>query len=100
MTRLFWIEHGGAGRLAITARPRADDWLDAEVDAWNAAGVDLVVSLLEPSEVSELGLGREADPAVSTSSPFRSPIAACPKMIRRREWRASWPPASMRVARS
>jgi hypothetical protein len=61
MTRLFWIEHGGAGRLAITARPRADDWLDAEVDAWKAAGVDILVSLLEASEVSELGLGREAD---------------------------------------
>jgi protein-tyrosine phosphatase len=35
--------------------------LDAEVDGWKAAGVDVVVSLLEPSEVSELGLQREAD---------------------------------------
>lgn len=61
MLRLFWIEGGGVGRMAITARPRGNDWLDAEVDAWKAAGLDLIVSLLESSEISELGLGREAD---------------------------------------
>lgn len=43
------------------ARPRADDWLESEVDAWKAAGVAQVVSLLEPEEVSELGLWAEAD---------------------------------------
>jgi protein-tyrosine phosphatase len=43
------------------ARPRAGDWLEAEVDAWKAAGIDRVISLLEPEEVSELGLRAEAE---------------------------------------
>jgi protein-tyrosine phosphatase len=41
-------------------RPRAGDWLEDEVRAWRAAGVDLVVSLLTASEVAELGLVEEA----------------------------------------
>jgi hypothetical protein len=58
MTRLHWIEM--PGRLAIMARPRADDWLEVDVTEWRTSGVDLVVSLLEREEVSELGLQREA----------------------------------------
>jgi protein-tyrosine phosphatase len=60
MSRLHWIEYRAAGRIAIMARPRADDWLELEVDAWKTAGIDLVVSLLEHEEVLELGLEREA----------------------------------------
>ena len=43
------------------ARPRADDWLEADVTEWRTSGVDLVVSFLERDEVSELGLQREAE---------------------------------------
>ena len=57
MSRLHWIEM--SGRLAIMARPRADDWLEVDVSEWRTSGVDLVVSLLEREEVSELGLQRE-----------------------------------------
>jgi protein-tyrosine phosphatase len=42
------------------ARPRADDWLELDVTEWRTSGVDLVISLLELEEVSELGLQREA----------------------------------------
>lgn len=59
MSRLHWIEM--PGRLAIMARPRADDWLEVDVAEWKTSGVDLVVSLLERDEVSELGLQEEAD---------------------------------------
>jgi protein-tyrosine phosphatase len=59
MSRVHWIE--APGRLAIMARPRADDWLEVDVAEWKASGVDLVVSLLEREEVSELGLQREAE---------------------------------------
>jgi protein-tyrosine phosphatase len=59
MSRLRWIEM--PGRLAIMARPRADDWLELDVTEWRSSGVDLVVSLLEREEVSELGLQREAE---------------------------------------
>lgn len=43
------------------ARPRADDWLEAEITEWKACGLEMVVSLLEREEVSELGLQREAE---------------------------------------
>jgi protein-tyrosine phosphatase len=59
MSRLHWIDV--PGRLAIMARPRADDWLEVDVTEWRTSGVDLVVSLLERQEVSELGLQREAE---------------------------------------
>jgi protein-tyrosine phosphatase len=49
------------GRIAISARPRADDWLETEIGEWKASGLDMVVSLLERDEVSELGLQREAE---------------------------------------
>lgn len=49
------------GRLAIMARPRADDWLEVDIADWRTSGVDLVVSLLEKEEVIELGLEREAE---------------------------------------
>ncbi|MCL2715945.1 MAG: tyrosine protein phosphatase [Alphaproteobacteria bacterium] len=59
MSRLHWI--AGPGRLAIMARPRANDWLEADIEAWKAAGVEEVVSLLEPAEVAELDLSQEPE---------------------------------------
>jgi protein-tyrosine phosphatase len=61
MSRLHWIAVSTAGRLAIMARPRADDWLEAELSGWKISGIDLVVSLLDQREVCELGLQREPD---------------------------------------
>lgn len=61
MSRLHWIETRVAGRIAIMARPRADAWLEAEINEWKNAGVDVAVSLLENEEVSDLGLQREAE---------------------------------------
>lgn len=49
------------GRLAIMPRPRASDWLEDEVASWRQAGINCVVSLLEPAEIVELGLQHEAD---------------------------------------
>lgn len=43
------------------ARPRADEWLETEINTWRNAGVDLVVSLLEREEISELSLQREVE---------------------------------------
>jgi protein-tyrosine phosphatase len=58
---VYWIDMPGSGRLAIMPRPRADDWLEDEIAGWRADGVDVVVSLLEPDEITELGLQREPD---------------------------------------
>jgi protein-tyrosine phosphatase len=58
-TELFWIPAEMPGRLAIMPRPRGGDWLEDEVKAWRSEGVDLVVSLLVPSEIVDLDVGAE-----------------------------------------
>src|SRR3954454_13839169 len=76
MSRLHWIDLRAPGRLAIMARPRADDWLDVDIAEWKASGLDSVVSLLEPEEVSELRLQREAELCRTSGIAFLSfPIA-------------------------
>ncbi len=57
---VYWIEGLWPGKLAILARPRGGDWLTDEIVGWKDAGLDVVVSLLTPSEEVELGLGDEA----------------------------------------
>lgn len=57
---LYWIDADVQPRLAIMARPRAGDWLEDEVAHWRHSGVGVVVSLLEPDEIEDLGLMMEA----------------------------------------
>ena len=57
----YWIELRSRGRLAILPRPRGEDWLEDEVSSWRDAGFDVVVSMLTPDEVQELGLEREPE---------------------------------------
>ena len=54
------------------ARPRANDWLEMEINEWKNHGIDVVVSLLEHEEVSELGLQREAELCRSNGIEFIS----------------------------
>jgi protein-tyrosine phosphatase len=55
----FWIN----SQLAIVPRPHGGASLDDEMKALRAAGIDTVVSMLEPYEAKDLGLEREADAA-------------------------------------
>ena len=55
----YWIDTGQAGRLAILPRPRGGDWLEDDVRGWKRAGIDVVVSMLEPEEATELELTDE-----------------------------------------
>src|SRR5258708_724596 len=57
---LYPVAHGGPGHLSVLARPRGGEWLPDEVQGWLTAGVDVVVSLLTPSECEELELTEEA----------------------------------------
>jgi protein-tyrosine phosphatase len=59
--KIYWIETPGAGRLAVSARPRGGDWLADEVEGWRDAGVNVVVSLLTPEEIDDLDLTREGE---------------------------------------
>lgn len=69
---LFWIPGPWTGRLAIAKRPRGGDWLSEEFRSWRAAGIDVVVSLLEPVEANELGLLDEASAAEKAGIRFLS----------------------------
>jgi protein-tyrosine phosphatase len=70
--KIYWIEAPLLGRLAIVPRPRAGDWLNDEIAGWRAAGIDLVVSLLESQEVVELGLHGEAGLCMENAIEFVS----------------------------
>lgn len=56
----YWVQGPWPGRLGIVPRPRGGDWLADEILSWQAAGIDVVTSLLTPSEEAELGLREEA----------------------------------------
>lgn len=66
----YWIEVRSRGRLAILPRPRSGDWLEDEVSAWRDCGFDVVVSLLTPDEIEELGLEREREFCVAEGMRF------------------------------
>jgi len=58
-TDIFWIDGLTKGRLGVAPRPRGGEWLDDELQAWQAAGVDCVISALMPDEEAELELTSE-----------------------------------------
>lgn len=70
--KVFWITGPWRGRLGIVPRPRGEDWLDDETRAWREAGIDVVVSLLEPDEAAELALTGESISSAASGLDFRS----------------------------
>jgi len=68
---VFWVAGPWRGKLGILPRPRGGDWLEDETNAWREAGVDVVVSLLEPEEETQLVLEREAAAATASGIAFR-----------------------------
>jgi protein-tyrosine phosphatase len=70
--KVFWITGPWQGRLGIVPRPRGADWLDDETRAWREAGIDVVVSLLEPDEQAELALTGESVSSAASGLEFRS----------------------------
>src|SRR5579859_3185031 len=76
--QLFWIPGPWRGRLAIVTRPRGGDWLNDEAAGWRRAGIDVVVSLLERDEASQLDLADESSAAEVRGIRFISfPIPDC-----------------------
>ena len=69
--KVFWVAGPWRGRLGILPRPRGGDWLGDETAAWRAAGIDMVVSLLEPEEEAQLVLEGEAAAAAASDIDFR-----------------------------
>ena len=69
--KVFWVAGPWRGRLGILPRPRGGDWLGDETTAWREAGIDMVVSLLEPEEEAQLVLEGEAAAAAASGIDFR-----------------------------
>jgi protein-tyrosine phosphatase len=69
--KVFWVAGPWQGRLGILLRPRGGDWLADEATAWREAGIDVVVSLLEPEEEAQLVLEGEAAAAAASGVEFR-----------------------------
>ena len=42
-------------------RPRGEDWLEDEIQAWRQSGIDVIVSLLTPDELADLDLTAEQE---------------------------------------
>ena len=70
--QVFWIPGPWQGRLGIVPRPRGGDWLGDETRAWRSAGIEVVVSLLEPAEEADLALGDEAAASAASGVKFVS----------------------------
>ncbi|MBY0497664.1 MAG: tyrosine protein phosphatase [Cyanobacteria bacterium] len=74
MTRatVFPVAGPWTGRLGIVPRPRGGDWLADEAVALRDAGVNMVVSLLEPDEAAQLDLNSEASALASQGLTFQA----------------------------
>ena len=68
---VFWVVGPWRGKLGILPRPRGGDWLGDETAAWRDAGIDMVVSLLEPEEEAQLVLEGEAAAAAARGIDFK-----------------------------
>jgi protein-tyrosine phosphatase len=69
---IHWIHHSFPGVLGIATRPRGGDWLEADLARARSQRLDLLVSLLEPSETVELELTAEGRQAVALGMAFLS----------------------------
>ncbi len=60
-TRIYWLHtNANGGKLGIMARPRSDDWLEQEINHFKKQGIGVIVSLLEATEIQELGLQKQS----------------------------------------
>src|SRR5271157_444300 len=69
---LHWVKGPWPGKLALAARPRGGDWLHDELQSWQRAGVDTVVSLLTTDEEREFKLEDEGLDARAQGMKFLS----------------------------
>ncbi len=69
---LYWIDGPWQGKLAIAARPRGNDWLREEIEAWKTSGINKVVSFLTMEEERALGLEDEAPLCEASGVAFMS----------------------------
>lgn len=72
-TQIYWVhEFSNAARIGIMPRPRGNEWLEDEIVSFQKQKVDILISLLEREEVTELGLGQEETLCNKHGIKFRS----------------------------
>lgn len=99
-TKVFWVAGPWQGRLGILTRPRGGDWLRDETQAWREAGINVVVSLLEPEEEAQLVLTDESAAAATSGVEFRPfPIPDRGCLAPENRWRNSPAKSSMHSRR-
>lgn len=59
--RIYWLDCLDKGNLGMMARPKGNDWLEDEILKLKNKKVNSIISLLEKSEIIELGLLREEE---------------------------------------
>lgn len=68
---VYWVQDPPR-LLAFGARPRSGEWLVDQIRGYRDLGFRHVVSLLEPSEIRELDLGKESQLCVAHDMVFHS----------------------------
>ena len=56
---IYPVEHSGPGAIYVMPKP-SGEWLGDDIAYYKSLGVGLIISLLEASEICELGLENEA----------------------------------------
>jgi protein-tyrosine phosphatase len=72
VNEIYWIAGKHEPHLAIVARPQGGELLESEMEELRAAGIETLVSMLEPREAEWLGLGREREAASHAGIAFLS----------------------------
>lgn len=71
-SQLYRIKQPFEGRLAVSRRPFGFEDLDDDMGIWRAAGVDVVVSMMEGDEAEEMGLANEREACLANGLEFIS----------------------------
>ncbi len=69
---VFWIDASDVGRLAVVSRPDPVYGLPQQMQALREAGIDTLVSMLDPDEAAQVGLAGEAAAAAAASLEFHN----------------------------
>ena len=65
-TKIYWLhKFDNSAKIGIMARPRGDNWLEDEIKHLKNSSVNVLVSLLERSEIYELDLDHEEELCLS-----------------------------------
>lgn len=69
---IYWLETKNSFKIGILPRPRAGEWLEEEIEAWQESNIQFILSPLTPEEIRELDLFKEPNLCESKGMAFFS----------------------------